>query len=427
MKNQLLLSLFLIFQFSLTAQKTISGRVLDSSNEPLEGASVYLNNTSVGTTTNEKGEFELSIKKGSYELIASYLGYETAQFPFNSEEIKSSIVFKLRPKNNLLNEVVVSNKKKSMSAEDRAYFLSRFKSTFLGRTNMARECKIMNEDVIDFDYDMFSNTLEASVSSPIIIEHKGLGYRIYSDLVHYELTPDKITYLGYTRYENMKGSKRKKRKWEKQRRVIYNGSSLHFFRSALANNLDKEGFVIDKIKRIPNPDRPSDSIIKLARKKMRDYYHLPSDKRFKAVTDLLSNVTIETDTKGATKEEISEYNKVRDSLSDILNRSRFKRMIDSLVQSNVKQSEFIANYQNQNLLRFPNHLKIKYMNEPEEDNYRRGPNKLQYQVSTISLLVDSSVIDNTGILINPLDMFIEGYWSYEKIADTLPLDYEPKE
>ena len=34
-------------------------------------------------------------------------------------------------------------------------------------------------------------------------------------------------------------------------------------------------------------------------------------------------------------------------------------------------------------------------------------------------------IDNFGHLYNPLQVFYEGYWSYEKFAHTLPLYYEP--
>ncbi len=427
MKKILFAFLFVLLCNPIMAQKTITGRVVDNSNQPLEGAAVYLNNTSVGTTTNEKGEFELRVKKGTYELIASYLGYLTAQFSFNSEELDKPITFKLLPKNNLLNEVVVSNRKNLMSEEDRAYFMGRFKSTFLGRTKMSRNCKILNEEVIDFDFDELSNTLEASISEPIIIEHKGLGYRIYCDLIHYELNPNAVTYLGYNRYENIKGSKRKKRKWEEKRREIYNGSNLHFFRSLLKDNLKQEGFVVDRIKRIPNPERPSDSIIKLARQKMRDYYHLPSDKRFRSVKIKLDKVVQTEGLRGKTGNEIAEYNRVRDSLSEILNKSSLKKTVDSLVKPNVTQDEFFDSFQGESFLRFTNHLKIKYMNEAEDDFYRSGPHKLPYQVSTITLFSNSAIIDRTGALVNPLDMFMEGYWSFEKIADTLPLDYEPKE
>jgi hypothetical protein len=34
-------------------------------------------------------------------------------------------------------------------------------------------------------------------------------------------------------------------------------------------------------------------------------------------------------------------------------------------------------------------------------------------------------INQKGILVRPLDVFYEGYWSYEKFANSLPLDYVP--
>ena len=101
----------------------------------LVGASVYINSTSIGTTTNDEGEFELSVKNGKYDLIASYIGFNTAQFALDTETINQPIIFMLSPKSNMLDEVVVSNRKNKMSAEDRAYFLAQFRNTFLGKTN----------------------------------------------------------------------------------------------------------------------------------------------------------------------------------------------------------------------------------------------------------------------------------------------------
>lgn len=74
---------------------------------------------------------------------------------------------------------------------------------------------------------------------------------------------------------------------------------------------------------------------------------------------------------------------------------------------------------------FKNYLDIKYMNEKEEFNYRRGPNRLNYQATKLILFSDSVVLDKSGVFIEPLDVFMEGYWGYEKIADALPLDYRP--
>ena len=47
------------------------------------------------------------------------------------------------------------------------------------------------------------------------------------------------------------------------------------------------------------------------------------------------------------------------------------------------------------------------------------------QTSSVIPLKSPSILDKNGILINPLSVFYEGYWSYEKFADSLPLDYVP--
>lgn len=454
--------LFLLLAFcslTLVAQKTIRGKVITSKNLPLIGASVYINSTSIGTTTNDEGEFELIVKNGKYDLIASYIGFTTAQFALDTETINQPIVFKLSPKSNMLDEVVVSNRKNKMSAEDRAYFLAQFRNTFLGKTNLSKQCKILNEDVVDLDYDISTRILEASVSEPIIIEHKGLGYKIYYDLVHFELEPQKVTYLGYTRYQELKGSKRKKRKWAEKRRIAYNGSTMHFLKSVVDGNLKEQGFIVDQFKRIPNPDRPHDSIIQKARRALRNLpktsgnqtgFTLFSTKdlniesnRSSVIERMKKNpkiklsdvaldrlkktpmtVTLNDDGTYRAKTKINPSTS-RDSLSEIVSKWRLKRFIDMDIKRGLAINDFTTKIGKNISLNFQNHLRVTYTKEPEEDAYRPGPAKLDYQVSTMILNVSSSLIDPSGILINPLDIFLEGYWSYEKTGDALPLDYTP--
>jgi hypothetical protein len=52
----------------------------------------------------------------------------------------------------------------------------------------------------------------------------------------------------------------------------------------------------------------------------------------------------------------------------------------------------------------------------------RGPT---YQTSVISLNTESVLLEEMGNIIEPLAMLFEGYWSWEKIGDMLPLDYQP--
>src|SRR5690606_26657778 len=57
-----------------TAQSTVSGRVTDSSNQPLPGVSVTVPGTNIGTTTADDGSYSLNIPAGA-TLSFSYIGY----------------------------------------------------------------------------------------------------------------------------------------------------------------------------------------------------------------------------------------------------------------------------------------------------------------------------------------------------------------
>jgi len=67
-----LLSLLTVSSVITYGQFSVSGKIVDSATkEPLSSASVYCQNTTIGTTTNKDGEFSLQLKSGGYELIIS--------------------------------------------------------------------------------------------------------------------------------------------------------------------------------------------------------------------------------------------------------------------------------------------------------------------------------------------------------------------
>ncbi|MDQ6763922.1 MAG: carboxypeptidase-like regulatory domain-containing protein, partial [Bacteroidota bacterium] len=69
------ISFFLSSSF-LFAQNKIEGRITDVETQaPLEGVSVSVKNSKVGTSTNANGEFMLDAPKSS-RLVVSYIGYE---------------------------------------------------------------------------------------------------------------------------------------------------------------------------------------------------------------------------------------------------------------------------------------------------------------------------------------------------------------
>lgn len=85
MKHILLFIITLISHFFYAG--AIKGKIIDSNNEALAFASVYIKNTSYGTTSNLKGEYFFELEKGSYTVVYSFIGYKMIE---KEIEIKSS-------------------------------------------------------------------------------------------------------------------------------------------------------------------------------------------------------------------------------------------------------------------------------------------------------------------------------------------------
>ena len=90
------------------AQFNISGKITESNNKPLAGATVRLKGKSITVISNENGNYEFkNLANGNYTLSVSFVGYETSEQTVN---ISSNTVlnFKLNPFAFLGNEIIVS-------------------------------------------------------------------------------------------------------------------------------------------------------------------------------------------------------------------------------------------------------------------------------------------------------------------------------
>ena len=79
MRKFLQVLLFLGITLSAAAQDaTLKGLVTSQNNTPLTGATIELNQTTLGTTTDNTGAFELNrVPAGAYRLSISYVGFQT--------------------------------------------------------------------------------------------------------------------------------------------------------------------------------------------------------------------------------------------------------------------------------------------------------------------------------------------------------------
>src|SRR5215211_4561873 len=75
----LLLLLSAIFVLPAMAQTiTVKGRVTNETNQPVIGASVVVKGTTAGTTTNERGEYQINAPANS-TLVISSVGFPTKE------------------------------------------------------------------------------------------------------------------------------------------------------------------------------------------------------------------------------------------------------------------------------------------------------------------------------------------------------------
>lgn len=76
MKARLLFLFFIAVATQVSAQTyRLSGKIVDEKNVPVSFASIYIRNTTYGTTANEEGEYEFKLQAGTYTVVYRYVGY----------------------------------------------------------------------------------------------------------------------------------------------------------------------------------------------------------------------------------------------------------------------------------------------------------------------------------------------------------------
>ena len=234
----------------LEAQKTttgtLQGRVVDAkTGDPLAGAHVFLAGSTLGTTTDRDGRYRLAhLPPGLHEIAASMLGYEHQSHRLLLSATDTTIFdFQLKLTVTALGEVFVA----ATRPEQWRRHLETFEQLFLGTTDNAERCTLLNPEVLDFTDD--DGRLRAEASAPLLIENRALGYRVHYYLKEFEVVQGVLRYLGIPRFDELEPrNKRERRRWERRRRKTYEGSLQHFLATLFATgnikNAKKAGFEV---------------------------------------------------------------------------------------------------------------------------------------------------------------------------------------
>ncbi len=279
----LVLATFQLSVLTLFGQESITGRVVDKSGQPIDAAAVYINGSSLRTTTTSNGTFELKGMSFPCQLVVSYLGFETLNMRLEGP-LKMPLLLYLKEKDISLSEVSVEGK------DQRKQIIQSFRDYFLGWDVWGKNANILNESSLEYQVSynedsastsfsgdlrrpnlpraIINRTLVVKAKEPLQVDLPLLGYTVTVDLDYLSLIQTRPYYdpatsmtMGeseisryvasyyVTPYENV--SKSKQRRYERNRKEAYYNSRMHFCQSLLNKELLKNGYLLLEKRRDP--------------------------------------------------------------------------------------------------------------------------------------------------------------------------------
>ncbi|GAB4034070.1 carboxypeptidase-like regulatory domain-containing protein [Spirosoma gilvum] len=219
----------------------LTGYVTDATTEkPMPFANVYVNGSTRGAITDEKGYYTLAgVPLGTVEIAASFVGYQPATQTIrfdNTAPQKAN--FRLKPSEQLLDAVTVRGNPKSWERHLRQFKKQLFGEPFGG------QCQLINSEVLNFKEE--KDHLYATANEPLIIDNQALGYRLIYALQHFDATTSGEVYsAGAARFEELKPeNERQASRFQRNRLIAYKGSIRHLMTSLIDNTFEQAGFLV---------------------------------------------------------------------------------------------------------------------------------------------------------------------------------------
>lgn len=236
--------------------QTITGVVTDAkSGEPMPFTNVFINNTTIGNTTNEKGEFKITgdLPK-TLELVASFVGYVTSsqQVSFSGKS-QLTVNFKLEPLESMLTEIQLESRIDKKWERN----LKRFKDVFLALPDdpFAKQLEITNPWVLEFEDvkgEKGPNYVRAYAQQSLEIENAALGYHIEYNLQDYRLYKTGARYYGFVHYTPKAAADSVQSAiWDDNKETSYQGSTRHLLKSLLLSFVPEQGFSLYTVNPAP--------------------------------------------------------------------------------------------------------------------------------------------------------------------------------
>ena len=183
----------------------------------------------------------------------------------------------------------------------------------------------------------------------------------------------------------------------------YKGTKLHFLRAILQERIFEEGFRVDFVRRIPNPNVPT-------------YDEIVAAEQF-----LRKNTGLQRNNYNRTASVESQIANAQ----NVLERAKLPTHITEVIKKNPKLFEYGYLHEDGRVyLEYQDYLRISYDKIPDENYKFRGENP-KLLVSMMMLYENRVFIDPKGVFKKPYDVFLIGYWAFQRVGDLLPLNYKP--
>jgi len=219
------------------------------SKDPLPFVNVFFNNTQIGTTTNNFGEYELDhLDSGSYNLIVSMVGFKTVSKNIRLKDVSTLVI------NIELEESITALETLEFIGENDKEWAKNyriFEREFFGTREGFSNYELTNPYVLEFHIDKDKNKFVAIAQAPLVIKNQDLGYQVYFYLQNFEKNNLALMFYGQNRFEELEyDNPEVLDTWLINRQRAYLGSIRHFFRSLINGSYKEEGFMAYKINTI---------------------------------------------------------------------------------------------------------------------------------------------------------------------------------
>ncbi len=238
-----LLTIGFLYQSEVHSQTLdFSIKLIDEqSNNPIPDAHVFLENTSFGAISDISGNVSITIPSAiSEDIIISHLSFNTKILNYLSYRNYTEGNFITMVPNNIeLSELVITAKKSKKWKKQ----FNKFKKTFIGADKIAKNCTIINPEVLRFEER--NGGLKVTALDLIKIHNPHLGYEVNYLLSNFKLSEDGSSeYLGKAFFIDIVDESSINNITE-NRNEAYVNSSKYFFKTLIDNNLEEAGFNVE--------------------------------------------------------------------------------------------------------------------------------------------------------------------------------------